>query len=229
VVECLGLSGFDFLIIDSEHGPYEAESAMDYMRAAELRNITPLVRVKDLTRASVLKMMEAGAMGLIVPFVKTPRTCGTSIDYAKYYPMGHRGVALMRPAGYGMDPCAASLDGYFEACNRETMIIPSAKPPRRWKISRPFLRWMEWLASSSALRSFCFAGDSGQFGSPVLEAAIQKVLDACKKARKFSSILALDAKTSRARLQQGFDSTVTLDSTFFLKAGQELVREAKGL
>lgn len=47
-VECLGIAGLDFLIIDAEHGPFDTESSMDFIRAAELRGITPLVRVKDV-------------------------------------------------------------------------------------------------------------------------------------------------------------------------------------
>ncbi|MEA4848846.1 MAG: aldolase/citrate lyase family protein, partial [Clostridiaceae bacterium] len=57
-VECLGMTGLDFLIIDTEHGPFDVESAMDFIRAAELRGIEPLVRVKDHSRASVLKMLD---------------------------------------------------------------------------------------------------------------------------------------------------------------------------
>ncbi|HRS22374.1 MAG TPA: aldolase/citrate lyase family protein, partial [Clostridia bacterium] len=65
-VECIGLSGMDFLIIDTEHGPFDVESAMDFIRAAELRGIEPFVRVKDHTRSSVLKMLDVGAKGLII-------------------------------------------------------------------------------------------------------------------------------------------------------------------
>jgi 4-hydroxy-2-oxoheptanedioate aldolase len=36
-VECLGLSGLDFLVVDTEHGPFDVESAMEFIRAAELR------------------------------------------------------------------------------------------------------------------------------------------------------------------------------------------------
>ena len=62
-VECLGLAGLDFFIIDTEHGPFDVESAMNFIRAGELRGISPLVRVKDTTRPSILKMLDIGAMG----------------------------------------------------------------------------------------------------------------------------------------------------------------------
>ncbi|HOR42712.1 MAG TPA: aldolase/citrate lyase family protein, partial [Atribacterota bacterium] len=66
-VECLGLAGLDFLVIDSEHSPANVESTLNYIIAAELRGITPLVRVKNHNRDSILKMLDIGAKGLVIP------------------------------------------------------------------------------------------------------------------------------------------------------------------
>ena len=70
-VECLGLSGLDFLVIDCEHGPADVESALNFILAAELRGITPLVRVKNHNRDSILKMLDIGAKGLVIPCLET--------------------------------------------------------------------------------------------------------------------------------------------------------------
>ena len=93
-IECLGLSGLDFLIIDTEHGPFDIESSMDFIRTAELRNITPFARIKDISRTSVLKMLDIGAKGLIVPCVETALEVKNLVEWAKYYPLGKRGFFM---------------------------------------------------------------------------------------------------------------------------------------
>ncbi len=90
-VESLGIAGLDFLIIDTEHGPFDVESTMEYIRAAELKDLTPFVRVKDRTRSSILKMLDIGAKGLIIPFIKTVEDAEKIVEYGKYFPVGKRG------------------------------------------------------------------------------------------------------------------------------------------
>ena len=68
-VECIGIAGLDFFVVDTEHGPFDAESTLAAVLAAERRGITPFVRIKDTTRSSVLKMLDIGAKGLVVPCV----------------------------------------------------------------------------------------------------------------------------------------------------------------
>ena len=51
--ECLGFSGLDYIIIDTEHGPYNPQSALEYIRAAKLYNITPFARVQEISRSMV--------------------------------------------------------------------------------------------------------------------------------------------------------------------------------
>jgi 4-hydroxy-2-oxoheptanedioate aldolase len=95
-VEALGIAGMDYVILDKEHGPYGVETVQQYIRAAERRNITPLVRVKDFSRPSILKVLDVGAQGIIVPMIRTRQEVERVIEYAKYYPMGRRGVALTK-------------------------------------------------------------------------------------------------------------------------------------
>ena len=72
VVECLGRAGFDYVVIDNEHSPIEAETSAEMIRAAELTGLTPFVRVREISRPAVLKLLDVGAQGLVVPNVNTP-------------------------------------------------------------------------------------------------------------------------------------------------------------
>lgn len=86
--QCIGIAGMDFAIVDTEHGPADVESALAAITALSARDCTPLVRVKDVTRPSVLKMLDVGARGLVVPDVQTVDEVRRLVEYAKYYPLG---------------------------------------------------------------------------------------------------------------------------------------------
>ena len=49
VAECLGLAGLDYIIIDNEHGPFDPQSTLEYVRAAKLYGLTPLARVSEIS------------------------------------------------------------------------------------------------------------------------------------------------------------------------------------
>ena len=68
-------------VIDTEHGPFDVEMARDLIRAGKFAGSTPFVRVKDSSRASILKMLDAGAMGIIIPNVFTPNNDGNNDDF----------------------------------------------------------------------------------------------------------------------------------------------------
>ena len=73
-LEALSRSGFDYVIIDTEHGPFDAERAGEFVCAAERHNLTPLARVNEISRPAILRLLDVGCKGLIVPQVH--RDCG---------------------------------------------------------------------------------------------------------------------------------------------------------
>ena len=77
VVECLGCAGLDFVILDNEHSPVEAETTADMVRAAELRGVTPLARVREISRPAILKLLDVGRV-LSSPTSAALRTCAAS-------------------------------------------------------------------------------------------------------------------------------------------------------
>ena len=82
VVECLGCAGLDFVILDNEHSPVEAETTADMVRAAELRGVTPLARVREISRPAILKLLEVASRVtcrvLSSPTSTALRTCAAS-------------------------------------------------------------------------------------------------------------------------------------------------------
>lgn len=86
VVECLGCAGLDFVILDNEHSPVEAEATASMVRAAELRNVTPLARVREISRPAILKLLDVGVQGLIIPDVRSAEDVRRIVSFAKYAP-----------------------------------------------------------------------------------------------------------------------------------------------
>ena len=92
-IELLAYCGMDYVLIDTEHGPFDVESTARFIRAADLAGTTPLVRIKDGERNSILKILDVGAMGLIIPNIETVEEVKSVVSNGKYQPIGNRGIA----------------------------------------------------------------------------------------------------------------------------------------
>jgi len=120
VVEFIGLLGFDFVIIDCEHGIAGYETAENMIRAAELANATPMVRIGLNMQQHIQRFLDAGAQGVQIPLVNTGAQARSVVDAVKYPPQGKRGLAGTRATGYGQ--AHGSLGEYVEVANRETLV-----------------------------------------------------------------------------------------------------------
>ncbi|WP_346882149.1 aldolase/citrate lyase family protein [uncultured Algibacter sp.] len=101
IVEIAALSGFDFVIIDMEHGPYSIESAQNMIRAAEAKGITPVVRVTENSETLILRTLDIGAKCIQVPQICTKADAEKVVKATKFYPNGERGMCrYVRAAEY---------------------------------------------------------------------------------------------------------------------------------
>ncbi len=100
-VEAAGLAGFDFIILDTEHGPVSIENQQNNIRAAEARDTVPIIRLKDKEENTIGRALDIGAYGIQVPQIKTADEARDVVKYAKFYPYGMRGVCrFVRAADY---------------------------------------------------------------------------------------------------------------------------------
>ena len=121
IIEILGLIGYDFVMIDCEHGPSDLDQVEHMVRAAEVFGITPIARIPDHADATVLRFLDRGVQGVIVPHVDTRPEAEAVTRAARYYPEGHRGVGGGRPHDYGI---TASRNESTSWVNAQTMVIP---------------------------------------------------------------------------------------------------------
>jgi len=99
LVEMCGYAGFDFVVLDNEHGPASIETTEHLIRAARCANTIPIVRTLE---PDILRILDIGASAIQVPQVNTAEQARRIVGAAKYPPMGGRGAAFSpRAAGYG--------------------------------------------------------------------------------------------------------------------------------
>lgn len=179
-------AGFDWIFIDSEHGCFTIETIQDLVRSSLMLPITPIVRVADFQYDLVARALDMGAEGLILPRVDSPELLAKAISWAKFPPQGVRGFGLTPPAvGYS----AASFAEITEHLNRETLIIAQIE-------MESALDRLDELAAVPGLDALLVGpadlsislGVPGEWDSPKLGAAIDRVIAACNKHNRWPAI-----------------------------------------
>jgi 4-hydroxy-2-oxoheptanedioate aldolase len=110
LVELVGHTGFDLVVIDTEHGGADHTELEHHLRAADSAGVPALVRVGSNEPLAILRALDAGAAGVIVPHVSDAEDARAAVRAAHYAPTGRRGLALSTRAGrYGTLPLTEHL------------------------------------------------------------------------------------------------------------------------
>ena len=118
-VEIQGISEYDFVILDSEHGPYSVSQQQNNIRAALLRGLLPIVRVSELSENMIGKALDIGALGVQVPQIENAKQAKKAVKYARFYPYGERGVCRFVSAA---DYSAKDRNEYFKS-SKDLLVI----------------------------------------------------------------------------------------------------------
>lgn len=174
--------------------------------------------------------LKEGAQGLIIPNVHTVEEVKKVVSYGKYFPMGNRGVApTSGSAFWTADYATQGLDHYFEVSNRETLIIPQCE-------TRGALENIEEIVAIEGVDGIFVGpydlstalGKPGQFSDPEVSGGIQRVLDACKAAGKYSFIYAGNFDAIIKNFEMGYDSiTYGMDVITLIEAVKQTVKDVK--
>ncbi len=120
IVEMIGGLGFDWVLLDCEHGTIALESLELMIMAAEAAGITPIVRPANKEPSSIVRVMDRGAMGVQVPHVMNPADARDAVEAVKFHPLGQRGLAAgTRAARYDYK---GDLDAFVHEANDETLV-----------------------------------------------------------------------------------------------------------
>jgi 4-hydroxy-2-oxoheptanedioate aldolase len=121
IVELFGALGYDFVMIDCEHGPMHLDQVEHLVRAAEVFDITPITRVPNHNASTILGYLDRGVQGIIVPHVNTREAAEAVARAARYFPDGQRGMAGGRPHDYGV---GTSREESTRWINAQMLVIP---------------------------------------------------------------------------------------------------------
>ena len=120
IVEMLGRLGFDWVLIDCEHGAISLESIELMALAAERVGITAIARPVSNDKQAIMQLMDRGVSGVQIPHVNTSDDARLAVEAVKFYPQGDRGLAAgTRAAEYGF---GISQHEHTEWANRETLV-----------------------------------------------------------------------------------------------------------
>jgi 4-hydroxy-2-oxoheptanedioate aldolase len=121
LVELFGAIGYDFVMIDCEHGPMSLDEVEHMVRAAEVFGITPIARIPNHEDSTILRFLDRGVRGIIVPHINTREAAEAVARAARYQPDGHRGMAGGRPHDYGV---GVSREQSTRWINAQLLVIP---------------------------------------------------------------------------------------------------------
>lgn len=201
IAEIMGFAGFNFVIIDQEHGPISIETSQNMIRAAESVNITPIIRVAKNDESLVLRALDIGAQGVEIPQINCKEDAVKAVNFVKYSPHGFRGVCkYVRAANY------SSMDRfkYFESANKETMIIIHIEGIKG-------INNLEEILSVSGIDVIFIGpydlsqslGIPGKIDDPLVEEKMQEVVFKCKKQNIATGTFADDIQSAKKWVSLG--------------------------
>ena len=205
IAEILGLCGLDYILIDMEHAPYTLKEVTSFIIASELRGATPVVRVKNTLRSTILNTLDIGAKALVIPAVKEVEDVKKVLEYAKYYPTGQRGAFFPRGADYGLKGQFADIENHFIETNKKTMIIPQCE-------TKESVECIEDIVSLDGVDGIFIGpydlsialGKPAAFADPIVVNAFSKVVETCKKHNKYCFIYAPNAEAAKKYFANGY-------------------------
>ena len=184
IAKILQVCGFDFFIVDCEHGAFTTREVANIIAIARGIGMPALVRIPEMRREHALKFMEMGASGLLLPNTETAEQAKMLVDCTKYAPLGHRGVSLSRPH---TDFKKVSGATYMPQANDETILMCQIE-------SRKGVENVEEIIAVEGI-DVAFIGPNdmsqdygilGQFEHPEIVAAFEKIIAAAEANGKWA-------------------------------------------
>jgi 2-keto-3-deoxy-L-rhamnonate aldolase RhmA len=168
--------GLEFVLYDMEHGRCDISTVAGLINSARGAGLVPIVRVPDLEVKPISRLLDLGAMGVMVPRVETGEQMRDIIAQLKYAPQGRRGVAL----GIAHDGYQAKGPASLEEANRDTLVIALLETARAFEnleaiIAEPGLD-VAWIGHYDLTTSL---GIPAQFEHPMFLDCMQRLVEVC--------------------------------------------------
>jgi 2-keto-3-deoxy-L-rhamnonate aldolase RhmA len=223
--EICARAGFDWVIVDLEHGSGSESDLLTSLLAIETTATTAIVRPQSGERMRIGRALDLGAHGLMIPRVDVPDQAREAISFMRFPPDGVRGLALStRGAGLG-ERSHADVRGINEHLVGIIQIESASAVEHAAEIAALDGADVLFVGPTDLSHSL---GIPGQFTSPVYKAALETVVSAANAAGKATGILLRDVATLPRHLELGFRFIgLGSDDAFVAEGARAMVRAAR--
>lgn len=225
LVEMAGLMGYDYVIIDGEHGISDLETCEHMVRAAETVGITPLVRIAENAQQNILRYLDAGALGVQIPMVNSRADAEAVVRSVFYPPKGRRGLAGVRASHYGI---GLGVTQYVQMANQELLAIVQIETTQAVANAKEICAVdgvdIVFIGPSDLSSSM---GLAGQPTHPDVLRSIEAVGKAAQDAGKAAGTIARDAEAYERWRTAGFQYLATGVTNLVQSAGASLLASVR--
>ena len=183
IIKVMKAAGFDWLFIDLEHGSMSIETACEISVSAQDSGIAPIVRVPYGELAMATRVLDGGALGIVIPHVDTAEEAREIADRLRYPPRGHRSVGGGQAQ---FDYAPMPLGEMTKQSDDNTLITVMIETPKAVENADAIaaVPGIDCLLVGSSDLSMEM-GIPGDTGNPKVQAAVDKVIAACAKHGKW--------------------------------------------
>lgn len=218
--EIVGLSGFDWVLIDLEHGAGEPKDLLHQLQALEHTRAAAIVRVESHQKERIHRVLDLGAEGVMCPRVYSAEEANAAVRGMHYPPKGIRGVAKMvRATGFGK-----AFDQYKSGTSESILGIIQIETVEA-------LEELDQIANTSGVDVLFIGpadltvalGIDGDLNHPLFLEAVDRIVKAAKKASKAVGILIFDPEDFKKYQEMGIQLIACgSDATFVASGAREL-------
>jgi 4-hydroxy-2-oxoheptanedioate aldolase len=223
--EIIGQAGFDWVLIDLEHGAGNDIVMYHQLQALAHTGATPIVRTAELSRPRVQRILDAGGMGVMFPQIQTPADAALAVSMLYYPPKGIRGMAKMvRATGFGRN-----ATDYIANLEKNLVGVIQIETVSA-------LKQIDTIASLTDV-DVLFVGPTdlsltlgvlSQFDHPIYQQAIKEVAQAAKKHKKATGVLLQDISEYEMYYQLGYRFLASgSDSSLVARSADDMVKRMK--
>lgn len=225
IVELIGHIGFDFALIDAEHGPAGVESCEHMVRAGDSLGLPIIIRVAMNIRQNILHYLDIGAMGVMLPMINTQVEAEAVVEQVKYPPQGKRGLASVRAADYGL---TIPLKEYALKANQEILVVTQVETIEAVNNLDEILSVEDidvfFIGPTDLSTSMGFVGEANH---PEVQAMIEKLAGRICAAGRVAGTVAYTHEALTKAKERGFQFIVHGITAMMVKSGREYLEIAR--
>jgi len=227
MVDLAALMGFDFVMLDAEHGPLTPALVEPMLRSAELARIAPIVRVSTRTSDDILRYLDLGVTGIVFPNVESAEDAEEAVRSVRFPPRGTRGVAPNTNAsGYGRQ---MPFRDYMALANETILAIPLIESGKGVDAIESILDVAGITAIGVGPMDLSASlGTPGDPSNPAVRAAIDHVADCCRRRGVPLVLPAANMEQGVESIAKGAGMTLTAVGGLLAGLGTEFTRALRG-